>query len=274
VIPEGRGFYKMSGSGNDFVFIDARREPPGRLAEPAVVQSVCARGTGVGADGIVFLQPSATATVKLVYLNADGSRADFCGNATLCTTRLAFELGMWRAGDLTVETDAGVLPARIDGERPEIDLAPVTEIRLDVGEIATEASESRIGFALAGVPHLVIRCGDVATIDVVVRGRPLRSHPALKSAGANVNFVSRGADGRWRYRTYERGVEGETLACGSGAVAIAILLTAWGEVTGPVELLTRSGKPLRVRLSQEAATWKPSLAGEGRIVYQGTLSEI
>ena len=89
MIPVGRPFFKMSGSGNDFIMVDARGNPPGELANADVVKRVCARGTGVGADGIVFLEPSATAAVKLVYLNADGSRADFCGNATLCTTRLA-----------------------------------------------------------------------------------------------------------------------------------------------------------------------------------------
>src|SRR6185369_7306515 len=90
----GRSFYKMSGSGNDFVMIDARDAAPGRLAEPAVIERVCARGTGVGADGIVFLEASPTADIRLTYLNADGSRADLCGNATLCTTRLAVELGV------------------------------------------------------------------------------------------------------------------------------------------------------------------------------------
>src|SRR5213082_453617 len=106
MIPAGRRFYKMSGSGNDFVMVDARTEPRGPLAEPSVIQRVCARGTGVGADGIVFLERSGSADVRLTYLNADGSKADFCGNATLCTTRLATELGMAPASGLTIETDS------------------------------------------------------------------------------------------------------------------------------------------------------------------------
>src|SRR5438270_7180298 len=245
MIPAGRRFYKMSGSGNDFVMVDARTEPRGRLAEPSVIQRVCARGTGVGADGIVFLEGSRSADVRLTYLNADGSQADFCGNATLCTTRLATELGMAAASGLTIETDSGLVRARISGGRPEIDLQPVTQVRPEAAEIPLQAGETRIGFSLVGVPHLVIQCDDVATVDVVGRGRPLRSHPSL-SHGANVNFVSRGSGGVWRYRTYERGVENETLACGSGAVATAILLTAWREAAGPVEIETRSGKLLRV----------------------------
>lgn len=275
MIPTSRRFYKMSGSGNDFVMIDARTEARGELGQPAAIKRVCARATGVGADGIVFLEPSGVADVRLTYLNADGSAADFCGNATLCTTRLAVELGMGSAAGLAIETDAGIVQARLDGGRPEIDLQPVHRVARDALGISLEAGERRIGFALVGVPHLVIRCDDVATVDVVGRGRPLRSHANLPS-GANVNFVSPGKDGRWRYRTYERGVEGETLACGSGAVATAILLKLWGESSHSVEIETRSGKLLRVRLSDDVGNdgWSPSLAGEARVVFEGLLAEV
>src|SRR5438477_9691360 len=129
MIPAGRAFYKMSGSGNDFVMVDVRDDPPGILAEPETVQRVCARGTGVGADGIVFVGPSAVADVKLVYLNADGTPADLCGNATLCTTRLAVELGMASSTGFAVETDSGVVAARMNGGNPEIDLQPVADVR-------------------------------------------------------------------------------------------------------------------------------------------------
>jgi len=273
MIPSGRTFYKMSGSGNDFIMVDARAEPPGSLGDPAVITRLCARGTGVGADGIVFLEHSARAALKLVYLNADGSSADFCGNATLCTVRLAIELGAAAPEGFEVETESGVVRARLAGGVPEIDLEPVAELRPAAAGIDLGEGEQAVGFALVGVPHLVIRCRDVATVDVVGRGRPLRRHKTLP-AGANVNFVSPTGAGRWRMRTYERGVEGETLACGSGAVATAILLTEWGNASGPVELETGSGRVLRVRLERSGAGWSPSLAGEGRVVYQATLAEI
>lgn len=272
MIPGGRAFYKMSGSGNDFVVVDARRDPPGPLAEPAVISRICARGTGVGADGIVFLERSDTADLRLVYLNADGSRAEFCGNATLCTTRLAAELGAGSGAGMSIETDSGIVQARLRRGLPEIDLQPVTEISAELGGIPLEPGEYRMGFAVVGVPHLVIGCRDVATVDVVGRGRPLRSHPSFPR-GANVNWVST-ANGRWRMRTYERGVEAETLACGSGAVAVAIMLTAWGETEPPVELETSSGRCLRASLERRGEAWQPSLAGEGRVVYQGELAEI
>jgi diaminopimelate epimerase len=278
MIPAGRPFYKMSGSGNDFVVVDARREPPGRLAEPLEIQRVCARGTGVGADGIVFLEPSTAASIRLTYLNADGSLAEFCGNATLCTTRLSAELGIGPPGGLVIETDSGLVSARIGEWGPEIDLQPVSEVSLSPN-LALAAGELRMGYAVVGVPHLVIECDDVSTVDVVGRGRPLR-HDARLPRGANVNFVSRqgsrqGSDGAgWRMRTYERGVEAETLACGSGAVATAILLTLWGRASGVVELETSSGRALKVRLREAGGVWHPTLIGEGRVVFEGRLSEI
>ena len=272
MIPFGRDFYKMSGSGNDFVFIDARDGTPESLTSPDVVSHICKRGTGIGADGVVFLQKSTKATVGLVYLNADGSRADLCGNATLCTARLAKELGAVTGNDMTIETDVGVLAARFVGDNPEIDLLPVTEVRPDAG-IPLERGEKKMGFALAGVPHLVIVVDDLEAVDVVGRGRPLRRHKSL-AHGANVNFVSPLKDGLFAYRTYERGVEAETLACGTGAVATAVLLAAWGLAKGPVRIRTRSGRELGVRLSGAKEMPTPSLTGEARIVFRGSFGEL
>jgi diaminopimelate epimerase len=272
MIPTGRTFYKMSGSGNDFVMVDAMREPPGGLSEPSVVQAVCARATGVGADGIVFLEPSSSAEYRMTYLNSDGSRADLCGNASLCSARLATELGIVGGGEFRVETDAGVLGARLLETGPEVDLQPVSDVRPTL-PFRLEAGERWMGFALAGVPHLIVRVDDVATVDVVGRGRPLRHEPSLPH-GANVNFVSPiGADS-WRIRTFERGVEGETLACGTGAVATAILLRETGEAAGQVKLTTRSGRVLRVRLERVGGRWRPSLSGEARMVFEGRFGEL
>jgi diaminopimelate epimerase len=272
MIPFGREFFKMSGSGNDFVFVDAREEPAGPLTSPDVVGAICSRGTGIGADGVVFLEQSKRATIGMVYLNADGSRADLCGNATLCTARLSREIGIVGDDPFTIETDSGVLPARFRDGSPEIDLRPVADVRPEAG-IPLERGESRMGFALAGVPHLVILVDDLGAVDVVGRGRPLRRHPSLP-AGANVNFVRETGDGTFSYRTYERGVEAETLACGTGAVAIAVLLTDWGLADGPVRLRTRSGKELRVRLGGSGRQRTPSLSGEARIVYRAQFGEL
>jgi diaminopimelate epimerase len=275
MIPSGRAFFKMSGSGNDFVMVDCRAEPPGALAEAETVGRICARATGVGADGIVFLEPSEVAAVRLVYLNSDGSRAELCGNATLCTARLTVELGAADPTGFSIETDSGVVLARRTDAGFEIDLQPVTDVTTAVADIPPETGEHRVGYASVGVPHIVVRCADVSAIDVVGRGRPIRRHKSL-ARGANANFVSPGPSGRWRMRTYERGVEAETLACGSGSVATAIMLEAWGDVATPgtpIEFETRSSLILRVRLTRDGDSWLPSLNGEARIVFEGRLLE-
>ena len=267
----GRRFHKMCGSGNDFVFFDVRDEPAGELASAAAIRALCARGVGVGADGVVFLERSPVATVRMIYHNSDGSRASLCGNAALCATRLAVELGAADPDGFLLETDAGVLAARTRDGRPEIDLQPVREVTAEAGAIVRTRGERRIGFARAGVPHLVVRVDDVDDVPLVERGRALRHDPSLVD-GANVNFVAP-TDGGWRMRTYERGVEGETLACGTGAVACAAVLARWGESGAETVLVTSSGQPLRVRAPEDPSQG-PSLAGEGRLVYVGVLGEL
>ena len=273
MLPAGRTFYKMSGSGNDFVMVDAISHAFQDLTAAERVQALCARGTGVGADGLVLLERSYAADFRMVYLNSDGSRADLCGNAALCSVRLAVELGIMPVGECHVETDAGVLSGRLLPTGPEVDLQPVSDVRRRLPFRLSEG-ERWIGFALAGVPHLVVRVDDVERVDVVGRGRPLRYDKSL-AQGANVNFVSPDGQGGWKIRTYERGVEGETLACGTGAVATAILLHVNEEAGLESSLLTRSGRTLRVRLEERTLSgWHPTLAGEARIVFQGTLGEV
>lgn len=267
----GRRFHKMTGSGNDFVVFESGAGPFGDLENAEQIRLICARGTGIGADGAVFLEPSGKNAVKMRYYNADGSRASLCGNASLCSTRLALELGLV-TGEFTLETDAGRLGARIRDGLPEIDLEPVSAVDPAASELTPEPGERRLGFALAGVPHVIVNVPDLEAIELDRRGAELRRHPTLPE-GANVNFVAKRAGG-WEYRTYERGVEGETLACGSGAVAIAILLSAWGETGSDTTLKTRSGKTLTVRLARSGANWLPSLRGEGRIVYEGTIRDL
>jgi len=268
----GLQFYKMSGSGNDFVVVDARHDPHEELRTPEIVQRLSARGTGVGADGLVLLAAEPGADFRMIYYNADGSRASMCGNAALCCTRLATELGGGVARELRFATDSGIVAGRVVGGRPEIDLAPVSVVRPDAG-VRPEPREARIGYAVAGVPHLTILVDNLEAADVTGRGRELRFAPELGEEGANANFVASDRGG-WAMRTYERGVEGETLACGTGAVASAILIRSWGLADGPVDLRTRSGRTLSVKLKRDAERWLPTLAGEGRIVFRGELAEL
>ena len=267
-----REFVKMNGSGNDFLIFDARAAGPGDLPDAALIRALCARGTGVGADGVVLIEPSEQADFRMTYFNSDGSRAEMCGNAALCVSRLAAELGLGSAAGVRFDTDCGVVAARVLGQAAEVQLGAVTNV-VTAAPIAVQPGEQQIGYALAGVPHLVVLCDDTEAVDVVTRGSTLRRHP-WQPHGANVNFVSRAGAERWTIRTYERGVEGETLACGTGAVASAVLLEEWGESAGETTLITRSGSPLTVLLRRSDMAPLPSLRGEARKVFAGSLLEI
>jgi diaminopimelate epimerase len=268
-----RKFYKMSGSGNDFIFFDLSEGDAGDLENPAAIRALSARGTGVGADGVVFLKPQSDDSFAIRYYNSDGSLGELCGNATLCATRLANELGIVSAPQISISTDAGVLAARMSDGLPEIDFAPVTEVVLEWPSIPRLEREQELGFSRAGVPHIVIVDENVETADILGRGSSVRRDRSLRD-GANVNFVSAGDDGSWIIRTYERGVEGETLACGTGAVATAILLIEWGRAVSPVALRTRSGRTLTVTVHRENGNWYPSLRGAGEIVFSGELRDL
>ncbi len=268
----GRRFWKMSGSGNDFVFFDAMLEPPGELATPPVIGRLCERRTGIGADGVVFLEPHPRLPFMMRYFNRDGSLAEMCGNAALCSTRLARDLGIVGEGDFAFETVSGPVTGRLSDGAPEIDMVPVTELE-SAFDTARLEGETRIGYARVGVPHLVVLVDDVQRVDVEHRGRELRRLQVLRD-GANANFVSHGLSGGWVIRTYERGVEEETLACGTGAVASAALLDAWGLARGSVPLTTRSGSVLTAGVSPGHGSRPPILRGEGRIVFSGNLGEI
>jgi len=272
-----REFYKMSGSGNDFVFVDARQGDAGAMRTPERIRQICARGTGVGADGIVFVGPApAGADIGIRYYNADGSLGELCGNATLCTVRLAEELGLGAGRALRIATDSGIMTARMAAGLPEFDLGTVTRVETEP-PIDRLLGEQRIGYAVAGVPHLVVLMETVEDADVAARGRALRFHSATGAPGANVNFVAPAVGsgrpaGDWVMRTYERGVEGETLACGTGSVAVATLLWAWGfAAASPVRLWTRSGLPLDVTIQRDGESWRAALRGEARLVYRGEL---
>jgi diaminopimelate epimerase len=171
-----------------------------------------------------------------------------------------------------------VLRARIRAGVPEFDLPAIRVVHGALTAISPGPGEQRLGFAVAGIPHVVIQVADVASSDVAGRGRVVRYDESLaEEGGANVNFVSRSAGGRWRIRTYERGVEGETLACGTGSVATAILLRVWGgdEAADEVELETASGQVLGIRSSRGSdGSWQASLRGEGRLVFEGELQEL
>lgn len=265
----------MTGSGNDFVMVDGRVSSPAEWS-PADMRAVCARGTGIGADGLVFVGPGSTpGAARMIYFNSDGSHAAMCGNAALCSTTLAVYLRLGHAEGIDLETDAGVYRGRaVDTARAELRLPPVEPPKAVAG-LSVVAGEERAALGIVGVPHVVVQLESgeaLDRLDLAGRGRSLRFDAALGPAGANVNFIAPGR-GRWPMRTYERGVEGETLACGTGAVAAACALQEWGLASLPVVIQTRSGRELQVRATRAKDRYDDVwLTGEGRMVFRGILT--
>jgi diaminopimelate epimerase len=270
----GLPVYKMTGSGNDFVMVDARVSPPADWT-PADIQAVCARGTGIGADGIVFVGPGSHAgAARMIYYNADGSHAAMCGNAALCSTTLAAHLGVGTPEGMDLETDAGTYQSRAArAGRAELHLAAL-EPPAAVPGLALAPGEHQAVLARVGVPHLIVLVADVDQVALRERGPSLRFDPALAPEGANINFISTDATGVWRMRTYERGIEGETLACGTGAVGAGCAIQEWGLGRLPVEIRSRSGRLIGVRATkaQHGGYDDVWLTGEGRMVFRGVLT--
>jgi len=211
----------------------------------------------------------------MVYFNSDGSHAAMCGNAALCSTRLAAFLDLGKAAGMRLETDAGAYESRCPGagDRAELHLSAVNAPTTPPLRLA--AGERRTAFATVGVPHLVVAVDDLEEVDFSVRGRALRFDPGLGEEGANVNFIaSTPKRSVWAMRTYERGVEGETLACGTGAVAAACILRNWGAADFPVTVMTRSGLPLliRARRTRDGCYDDVWLEGQARMVFRGVMT--
>ena len=280
----GVRFWKMSGAGNDFIVLAGPPESVG--AEPsAFVRRVCRRGVGVGADGVLFVTPapaerpvgaqpptSRTAGAVLVHYNADGGRSDFCGNGSRCAARFAVLQG-FTGWPVLLQTDCGVLQAEPDGDRVRIEVPPPTPTILK--RLVLNGTAYAGQFLTAGVPHFVLRVDDPAVVDVARLGAALRAHPDLGAAGANIDFVGPASrdGGPWRLRTFERGVEAETLACGSGAIAVAAVLAREG-VGSPIILKPTSGIDLRVDFALGPdGPGAFHLTGEARVVYEGELAE-
>ncbi len=264
-------FTKMHGAANDFVVVD-HREP--FLPEPpdALVRRLCDRRRGVGADGVLLLERDPELDFAMRYHNADGGRAEFCGNGARCLARFALERGLGRDGVVRFRSDAGVQEARV--------VAPGT-VELVFGLVrrpgpleGLEAAGRVFAGRLVrpGVPHFVVEVDDVAAVPVAEWGPALRRHPRFAPGGTNADFVARLGPGRLAMRTYERGVEAETLACGSGAIASALWLAEQGAAS-PVEVLTAGGDTLVVSFATGDGGWNVRLTGPAEPAFTGVWDE-
>jgi diaminopimelate epimerase len=261
-------FTKMSGAGNDFLVLGgaAWASVPGDRA--AWVRSVCRRGLSVGADGVLVVAAEGEGRVRVAFFNPDGGEA-FCGNGSRCAARYAASRGLAAGGSMTLSTAVGDVPATVEGARVRLTL-PAPE---DRGELVLEqGTESFRGrWVIAGVPHFVLPVAGLSQYPLDRVGPLLRRHPKLGTSGANVDLVERDEGGRVHVRTWERGVENETLACGTGAVAVAMAARLAGAAE-TVEVVPRSGSVLTVSLPGDPA--RPATArisGDARFVFEGSL---
>lgn len=264
----------MSGAGNDFVIID-NREPviePGQKRQ--FVKKVCARKTSVGADGVIFIEPSERADFRWDFYNADGSTAEMCGNGGRCVARYAFEHGI-ASRRLSFETLAGIITAEVDGPSVKVKLSTPRRPRQDM-EIKLEDASCLVDALDTGVPHAVIYSDDVSREDIPRIGRGIRFHEAFAPAGTNVNWVQVLDPHSLRIRTYERGVEGETLACGTGAVAAALLAARRHKVEPPIRVETRGGESLTVHFQNPAngSFGDVFLEGMTKTTFEGVIVEL
>ena len=275
-------FAKMSGSGNDFVMIDNRDGLLAAEALPEFTRRVCRRGIGLGADGVVTIEPldrdQLDAHFRWRYINADGSAGEMCGNGAMCGARFAVDAGI-APHSCVFQTPSGLVRAEVAASGPLVRIAMPDSGPL-AAPVVLDVLGRRVTFhpVRAGVPHAV---GIVEDADgfadaasFAAWGKAIRQHPHFAPEGVNVNLVHKVDGNTLRMRTYERGVEAETLACGTGSVASAIVATRELGMTSPLSVITSSGRPLQVTFGwddETASARDIHLAGEARFIATGRL---
>ncbi len=259
----------MHGAANDFVLVDDRA-----LTFPSAdrkwLASIAARRTGIGCEGIILIQPSGKADFRMRFFNPDGSEVEMCGNGARCVARLASEIGAAPA-KMTIDTVAGILKAEVAGSGVRVEMTIPKDWRLD-RSLKLGKETIKYGFVNSGVPHAVVEVRDLAACDVQKLGSGIRRHKDFAPAGTNADFISVSGPQSLRIRTYERGVEAETLACGTGVVAAALVAARLGRLSAPVSVQAASGDVLTVdfRLTKEGAE-KVTLLGPAIHVFKGTV---
>ena len=271
-------FTKMNGAGNDFVVFDNRH---GQIVlDGQTIAALCDRHRGVGADGVLVVESADAGTAadyRMRYYNADGGEAEMCGNGARCFARFAARLADAMLTELSFQTMAGVIRAVIDGERVRLDMS-VPNDGADLGALALEGGTNfpSAYFLNTGVPHVVVPVANVETVDVQPLGRSIRYHDRFAPKGANANFIQLVSPGEIILRTYERGVEGETLACGTGATAAALVHADLNEIegAGSVAVRVRSGDTLHIgfRRTGPLTFENVTLGGPADFVFNGEIA--
>ena len=262
-------FTKMNGAGNDFVMLDNRGGDIELSAEQ--VARICDRHRGVGADGILLLEKSTNrADFRMRYYNSDGGEAEMCGNGARCFARFAHEVA--RAPEkVSFETPAGIIGAELHGDLVTLNMSDPSDMRLNM-PLQVEGEETVVHYINSGVPHVVVPVSRVDVVHVSTQGAAIRRHKMFSPKGANVNFLEKRGPRKIAIRTYERGVENETLACGTGVVAGALIFGATENVDGPIGVLVRGGDELTVGFKRKGKSFaNVTLAGPAEFVFEGTI---
>lgn len=260
-------FVKMVASGNDFVVI--KNSPQSTVHSPQILaKEICDRRYGVGADGLLILEKSKVADFKMRIFNPDGSEAEMCGNGACCVALYAKENKI-AANEIEIDTIAGVIKAEVSKNKVKLKMSDPKDIRLDFN-IPVEGKNYKVSFVNTGVPHTVMFVERLDLRDVKGLGKAIRYHNSFSPKGTNVNFVEVEKGNSIKVRTYERGVEDETLACGTGVTASAIIAAISKRFKSPITCLTKSGDKLKVYFDRVGDNFKNVyLEGSVRVVFYG-----
>jgi len=262
-------FTKMNGAGNDFILID-NRVGDVRLDRSQIAQ-LCDRHRGIGADGILLLEkPGNCADFRMRYFNADGGEAEMCGNGARCFARFANRVAGAKE-QISFETQAGVISAELKGDSVTLEMTEPTDLRLRL-ELDIASENKTVHFINSGVPHVVITVPNINDVNVRRDGAAIRYHKIFSPSGTNVNFIEKRGAKKIAIRTYERGVEDETLACGTGIVASALIFGATEGCHGPITVLARGGDELQVGFEKNRDQFhNVTLTGPAEFVFEGTI---
>lgn len=263
-------FMKLSGAGNDFVIINNLAEIVDST-DTDFVKKLCQRRMSVGADGVLLVEKADDVDFRMRYFNADGGEVETCGNGARCISKFAYLNGI-ASEKMQFLTNAGIYESEIVGTSVKVRMSDPTDIRLNV-PLQLDDGMHTVGFANSGVPHVVFFVEDLEETDVFDLGQQTRYHGDFKPDGTNANFIRIQSSGLIDIRTYERGVEDETLACGTGSIASAIVAATLGKVASPVAVKTASGVVLKIHFDVEnGEVQNVYLEGDARVIYVGELT--
>lgn len=266
-------FYKMTGAGNDFIMLDNRDLSLSSLLQKDTIASLCDRRFGIGGDGLIAVEPAqGEGDYRMRYYNSDGSEAEMCGNGARCFAAFASALDEDEPMALCFETQAGLINATIhDDYTVTINLTTPHSLELNRLE-ASAPIPSAVHFINTGVPHAVVFVDDLNAIDIRTLGAHLRYHEGFAPAGTNVNFVRILSPGHIAIRTYERGVEDETLACGTGMTACALIYALLEHAPSPVKVDVAGGDTLQVGFERNGEDFSNvTLTGPADFVFDGAI---